>query len=323
MARISMRGLLAGLAASFLLLVAGCGSDDPLAEDSGSGSDGSASEDKGSLVLGGQDFTEMQIMASMYELVLEEAGYSVDAELVGTRDVYIRDLQQGNIDVVPEYAGSITDELQAQVNGPDAPQVSSNEIDETMDALNELLQPLNLVALAPAEATDQNAFAVTEDFAAENDLSTLSDLGDLGEPITLAASEDCAKRQDCAIGLEKVYGIEIGKVLPLGFGSQQTKDSVLEGESQAGLVGTSDGSLEQLGLVLLEDDQGLQVSQNLVPVVAQETLDANPDIEETLNALSDVLTTEDLAEMNAAVDLERQKPDDVAQQYLEDQGLLG
>ncbi len=323
MARIPLRRLCAGLAVSSLVLVAGCGGDDPLADDSGSGSDGSASADKGSLVLGGQDFTEMQIMASMYELVLEEAGYTVDAELVGTRDVYIRDLQQGNIDVVPEYAGSITDELQAQVNGPDAPQVSSNEIDETMDALNELLQPLNLVALAPAEATDQNAFAVTEDFAAENDLSTLSDLGDLDEPITLAASEDCAKRQDCAIGLEKVYGIEIDKVLPLGFGSQQTKDSVLEGESQAGLVGTSDGSLEQLGLVLLEDDQGLQVSQNLVPVVSQETLDANPDIEETLNALSDVLTTEDLAEMNAAVDLERQKPDDVAQQYLEDQGLLG
>ncbi|MBA3720511.1 MAG: amino acid ABC transporter substrate-binding protein, partial [Nocardioidaceae bacterium] len=72
-----------------------------------------------------------------------------------------------------------------------------------------------------------------------------------------------------------------------------------------------------------EDDKALQVSQNLVPVVSQETLDANPDIEETLNALSDVLTTEDLAEMNGAVDLERQKPEDVAQAYLEEQGLLG
>jgi len=302
-----------------ILLASACGGDDPLANDGGS----SSSEDKGTLVLGGQDFTEMQIMASMYQLMLEEAGYTVDAELVGTRDVYIQDLQGGNIDLVPEYAGSITDELQARVNGADAPQVSSSDVDETITALNELLQPMGLVALAPAEATDQNAFAVTEQYATENNLTTLSDLGELGEPITLAAAEDCAKRPDCAIGLEKVYGIEIEEVLPLGFGTQQTKDSVTEGESQLGLVGTSDGSLEQLGLVILEDDKALQVSQNLVPVVSQETLDANPDIEETLNALSDVLTTEDLAEMNAAVDLERQKPDDVAQAYLEEQGLLG
>ena len=302
-----------------ILLASACGGDDPLADDGGS----SSSEDKGTLVLGGQDFTEMQIMASMYQLMLEEAGYTVDAELVGTRDVYIQDLQGGNIDLVPEYAGSITDELQARVNGADAPQVSSSDVDETITALNELLQPMGLVALAPAEATDQNAFAVTEAYAADNNLTTLSDLGALGEPITLAAAEDCAKRPDCAIGLEKVYGIEIEEVLPLGFGTQQTKDSVTEGESQLGLVGTSDGSLDQLGLVILEDDKALQVSQNLVPVVSQETLDANPDIEETLNALSDVLTTEDLAEMNGAVDLERQKPEDVAQAYLEEQGLLG
>jgi osmoprotectant transport system substrate-binding protein len=65
--------------------------------------------------------------------------------------------------------------------------------------------------------------------------------------------------------LKKTYGLEIAKVLPLGFGSQQTKDSVIEGEAQLGLVGTSDGSLEELGLVILEDDKGLQVSQNLVP----------------------------------------------------------
>ena len=164
---------------------------------------------------------------------------------------------------------------------------------------------------------------MTVEYAEQNDLETLSDLGELDQPVTLAAAEDCAKRPDCAIGLEEVYDIEIEEVLPLGFGTQQTKDSVLEEESQLGLVGTSDGSLEQLGLVILEDDQGLQVSQNLVPVVSQETLDANPDIEETLNALSAVLTTEDLAEMNAAVDLERQKPEDVAQAYLEEQGLLG
>jgi osmoprotectant transport system substrate-binding protein len=273
-------------------------------------------------VLGGQDFTEMQIMASIYEQLLEDAGYTVDSQLVSTRKVYLRDLQNGKIDIVPEYAGSITDELNLAANGPDAEQVSSNDIDETMTALRNLLEPDGLTALEPAKATDQNAFATTTEYAEENGLTTLSDLGALGEPITLAAAEDCSSRPDCAIGLEDVYGIQIAEVLPLGFGTPQTKDSVTSGESQLGLVGTSDGSLDQLGLQILEDDKGLQVSQNLVPVVSQEVVESNPDVADTLNQLSSELTTEDLADMNAAVDLERQKPEDVARTFLEDKGLI-
>jgi osmoprotectant transport system substrate-binding protein len=311
------------LAVAALMAASACGGDDPLAEEpSGGSGDSEAAADKGSIVVGGQDFTEMQIMASIYELMLTDAGYDVQTKLVSTRDVYLPDLKAGKIDIVPEYAGSITDELQAQENGPNAPQVSSNDIDETMTALNKLLEPQGLAALEPAEATDQNAFAVTTDYAEENQLETLTDLGGLGEPVTLAAAEDCAQRPDCAIGLEKTYGLEIAKVLPLGFGSQQTKDSVIEGEAQLGLVGTSDGSLEELGLVILEDDKGLQVSQNLVPVVSQQALQDNPDLEDIFNELSSALTTEDLAELNAAVDLQREKPDDVARQYLTDEGLI-
>lgn len=307
------------LALSTLVVLSACGDgDDPLA----GGDTDSGSEDKGSLVLGGQDFTEMQIMASMYEELLTDAGYTVETELVSTRKVYLKELQKGSIDIVPEYAGSITDELNLAANGPNAEQVSSNDIDATMEALRKLLEPDGLTALEPAEATDQNAFATTTDFADENELTTLTDLGDMGEPITLAASEDCSSRPDCAIGLEDLYGIEIEEILPLGFGTPQTKDSVTSGESQLGLVGTSDGTLEELGLVILEDDQGLQVSQNLVPVVSQQVVEDNPDVADTLNSLSEELTTEDLAEMNAAVDLDRQKPGDVAQQFLEEKGLI-
>src|SRR3989337_977719 len=71
-----------------LLVTSACGGDDdPLADEGsgGSGSDG----DKGTLVLGGQDFTEMQIMASVYQLLLEDAGYTVDTQLVSTRKIYL------------------------------------------------------------------------------------------------------------------------------------------------------------------------------------------------------------------------------------------
>ncbi len=307
-------------AAGALLVATACG-DDPLSEsESGSGS----SEDKGSLSLSGQDFTEMQIMAELYGQLLESAGYTVESRLVATRDVYLGGLEDGSIDVVPEYAGSIADELNARQNGATAEPASTPDIQSTMANLRKLASQVGLEALEPAEATDENAFAVTEEYAGDNSLTTLTDLGELETPIKLAAAEDCSERPDCAIGLEKVYDIEIDPpVLPLGFGTQETKNALLDGEVQLGQSGTSDGTLEELGLVLLEDDQDLQAAQNLVPVVNADTLQANPDIADTLIGLSEVLTTEDLASMNGAVDLDRQKPADVAAAYLEDQGLLG
>jgi len=316
------RPLAGSLAAGVLLVCAACGGDDPLAE-SDSGTDTGSAEDKGSLSLSGQNFTEMQIMAELYGQLLEDAGYTVESRLVATRDVYLGGLQDGSIDVVPEYAGSIADELNARANGPNAEPASTPDIESTMANLRELAAEVGLEALEPAEATDENAFAVTQDYADEQSLTTLTDLGELGEPVKLAAAEDCSERPDCAIGLERVYDISIDPpVLPLGFGTQETKNALIDGEVQLGQAGTSDGSLEELGLVLLEDDQNLQAAQNLVPVVNAETLQANPDIADTLNQLSSELTTEDLADMNAAVDLDRQKPEDVAQQFLEDAGLI-
>ena len=71
-----------------------------------------------------------------------------------------------------------------------------------------------------------------------------------------------------------------------------------------------------------QDDKGIEPAQNLTPAVNADFLADNPDLEELFNALSAALTTEDLAEMNVQVDLERKKPEDVAQQFLEGKGLL-
>jgi len=140
--------------------------------------------------------------------------------------------------------------------------------------------------------------------------------------VTLAAAPDCEGRSDCEGGLTEVYGIEIDSIIDTGFGTQQTKDAVLEGEAQLGLTGTTDATLDQLGLVLLEDDMGIQPAQNLIPAVNTEFLDQNPDIADVLNELSATLTTEDLAMLNGQVDIDRQKAADVAETYLQDKELL-
>jgi osmoprotectant transport system substrate-binding protein len=305
---------------ALLLATAACGGDS--LESSGSDNGGGGSTDKGSAVVGGQDFTESSIMASIYQQLLENEGYSVTTKLVTTRDVYLPELSNGNISIVPDYLAGLTDFLNTEKNGADAPLVSSHDPQATLAALEPLAKDKGISILPPSDATDQNAFFVTKKFADDNNLKTLSDMAALGKTIKLGAPPDCEGRADCEGGLKDVYGFKISEIVPLDFGSAQVKDAVKNGEVDLGETGTTDGSLADLGLVLLEDDKGIQPAQNLTPAVNSDFLNANPGLEDVFNKLSAALTTEDLANMNIQVDLERKKPEDVAKQFLQDNGLL-
>jgi osmoprotectant transport system substrate-binding protein len=259
----------------------------------------------------------------MYKALLEDAGHTVEVQPVENRELYAPELESGSIDVVPEYAATFTEYLNLAKNGPTAEPVATSDIDETIEALRPLAEEKGLEVLEPAEAATQNAFFVTQDFAAENDLTTLSDLGALGQPIVLAGTQECPERPKCELGLEEVYGLNITEDLPLGFGSPQNKQAVVEGEAQLGLSGTTDGTLDALGLVVLEDDKGLQNADNLVPVVNAEGPAGTDEVAELLNGLSETLTTDDLAELNRRVDEEREQAADVAEDYLSEKGLIG
>jgi osmoprotectant transport system substrate-binding protein len=96
---------------------------------------------------------------------------------------------------------------------------------------------------------------------------------------------------------------------------------VTSGKAQLGLVGTTDATLPDLGLVLLQDDKHLQLADNLVPVVGKDFL-GDTTLASALDALAPTLTTEDLTQLNKKVDAERQKPADVAKEYLTSKGML-
>jgi osmoprotectant transport system substrate-binding protein len=307
------RSLVALVTLSLLLLAAACGSD-------GFEEDGGSSGAKVTIV--GQKFTEADILTQLYKLLLDKEGFETEVKNLGARDIYLDPLQKGDVQVSADYLSSMTEALNRKANGEDAEPVASPDVDATVSELKTLAAEYDITPLEPARAEDANAYAVTKDYASKNDLTSLSDLGRLGEPVALAANSDCPDRPDCAKGLRSVYGIELTKVEPLGFGSAETKKALADGEVQLGQVGTTDGSLEQLGLVVLEDDKDWQNAENLVPVVNSAWLKKNPKAEQALNSLSDVLTTEDLTELNARVDGERQKASQVAEDYLKEKGLL-
>lgn len=306
---------LIGVLASVVMLASACGDSNKL--DSSSSSTKSKAA-KGPVVVGSAGFTEINLMAEMYKLLLDKAGYTASIKVVQNREVYEPALEKGDVDVVPDYAATMVEFLNVKKNGATAKLMATNDKDTTVAALNQLGEPLGIKALTAAEAVDQNAFAATKDAAAAKG-SKLSDWS--GESVKLAATEECPDRPFCKIGLEKTYGLKVTQVLPLGFGSAQVKEAVKSGKADLGLTGTTDATLADLGLVIIEDDKHLQLADNLVPVVGK-TFKDDADVAAALNALAGKLTTEDLANLNKKVDGERLKAADVAKEYLMSKGLL-
>jgi osmoprotectant transport system substrate-binding protein len=279
----------------------------------------SASTDKGTVRISGQNFTEAEIVADMYAAVLQKAGYSPSVHLVDTRDVYMKIFPK-QIDVVPEYTGSIVEFLNGTYNGANAKPITVSDPQKTIDKAKPLLEKKGATLLNPSAATDTNAFFVTKKYSEDNNVTTLSDLK--GKSVVLAAAPDCQGRLDCEGGLSSAYGIHITKILPLGYASPQTYKSVTDGESQLGETSTTDGTLQSQGLVLLPDDKHIQPAQNLVPLVSTSFLQAHPDVADPLNNLMAKLTTDALTQLNAEVSVNREKPEDVAKKWLTDNGLI-
>ncbi|MFJ2111147.1 MULTISPECIES: ABC transporter substrate-binding protein [unclassified Streptomyces] len=289
--------------------------------DSGSGSGSGA---KGSLVVGAAAFTESKVLAELYAGILAGAGYSTSVTTVSNRELYEPSLEKGEIDVVPEYAATITEFLNAKVNGAKAAEtepLASGDVDATVAELKKLAEPRGLKVLPAGRAIDQNAFAVTKEFAEKNKLKTLSDLGRSKIEVKIAAGDECEVRPFCAPGLKKTYGIDVTGIDPKGVGTPQSKQAVKDGIDQLVLSTTTDATLDSFGLVVLEDDKKLQNADNVLPVVNAKDA-GSPEIADALGKLTEVLTTADLAALNLKVDAERAKPKDVAKEYLESKGLV-
>ncbi|CCG01541.1 glycine betaine ABC transporter substrate-binding protein [Blastococcus saxobsidens] len=197
----------------------------------------------GTVVVGGANFTESTILATIYADVLDAAGFDASVQEVGNRELYLPALQSGEIQVFPEYLSTATEFLE----GDDANQVASGDVDATVEALTPLAEEAGLVFGQPSEAADQNAFAVTQAFADELGVSTLSELAEAcGDgSLVLGGPGECPERPFCQPGLEETYGLEFDSFRELDAGGPLTKAALEQGEISLGLVFSSDGALAQ------------------------------------------------------------------------------
>lgn len=197
----------------------------------------------GTLVVGAANFGENQVLANLYVDALKAAGFNASVKPVTNREVYEPALERGQLDVIPEYVGTLTEFLNKKANGPTAAAKASPDLAATVSALTELAKAKGLTVLKPSAAADQNAFAVTKTFAQANALTKLSDLKNVKTALILGGPPECPTRSFCQPGLEKTYGLTFSSFLSLDAGGPLTKTALKSGKAQVGLVFSSDGSL--------------------------------------------------------------------------------
>jgi osmoprotectant transport system substrate-binding protein len=197
----------------------------------------------GPISVGGAGFTESTILANIYADVLGAAGFDASEREVGSRELYLQALKDGGeIQVFPEYLATVTETLDAD----EANRVASGDVEETLAALQPLAQENGLVFGEPSDAVDQNAFAVTQQFADELGVTTLSELAEAcGDgSLVLGGPTECPTRPYCQPGLEGTYGLKFAKFQEYGdTGGPLTKAAIQQGEVSIGLVFSSDGAL--------------------------------------------------------------------------------
>ena len=264
-----------------------------------------------SIVVASFDFPESEILAELYGQALRARGYPVElVARLGAREVVEPALEQGKVDLVPEYLGTALTFIDPGGLAP------SGDPDTTHARLRQAFatRGVSVAAFAPAE--DRNGFVVTGDLARRRGLKRISDLAPLAGRLTFGGPPECRDRPLCLEGLRDRYGLEFARFQAMPS-RRVTADALETGEIDVGMIETTDASQIGQDLVQLEDDRGLQPAENVVPVVRRQVVDRyGPGLVRLLDAVSAQLTTDELTGLNRQVAVDDQPPGGVAAGWL-------
>ena len=289
---------------------------------SGSSSEqASASEtaSKPDVSVGSAGFYEAAVVAEMYAQALEAKGYTVERHLeIGERPAVHAAMDAGEINLIPEYLGGLAAQLTESAELSSDPQ-------EAWDALQEPLTAKGWVAFDFSPGTDADGFAVRQETATDLGLETMTDVAAVADQLVWGLAPGCPENPVCGPGLNEVYGIDISAldVETLAPCSPEMATALSNEVVDVAQVCTTQPDIVSSNFKLLDDDMHLQPAQNMLAVATQELADAAPaDFAETINAINAALTTEVLTQLGVEIVVDQTDMADVAQTFLEDNGLL-
>ncbi len=260
------------------------------------------------IIVGSKSFTESKIVSEIYALALEKAGYKVTRKQNISNSVVFRAVQSGQVNVYPEYTGTIVDAyLKQSTANKSASQIAA--------AAKKGVSKYKLTTLTPAPGNDSQGIAVTTKVAKKYHIYTLSELQKKASKIRFVSQGEFDQRADALPGMNKKYG-------KFNFKSSKDYDDNLkykilsEGKGDAAPVSTTDGQLANGNkYTLLKDDKHLWPAYNLVPLVQKSTLKDYPKLASTLNRVDKKLTTKVLTQLNKKVDVDGQSYQTVAKNW--------
>jgi osmoprotectant transport system substrate-binding protein len=303
-------GLAAGV--GLVLALSACGgASNPLSSAPATG--GASSGSGGALVVGSADFPESQVIAELYAGALSAAGVTASTKPnIGSREVYFKAVQDGSVDVIPDYSGN----LLLHVN-KDATEVSAEDIAKALPAK----LPEGLAVLDAAKAEDKDAMVVTKATQEKYQLKSIEDLAKICSQIVVGAPATFAERAYGLPGLKKNYGCEPKKLEPFSDGGGAvTLKALLSDQVQVADIYTTTPSIADNDLVVLADPKNNFIAQQVLPLYNKAKM--TDKAKDALNAVSRILSTEDLINLNRAVSgTQKQNPKDAAAAWLKDKGL--
>jgi osmoprotectant transport system substrate-binding protein len=271
----------------------------------------SGSATGGSLVVGSANFPESVLLAEIYAGALQAKGVQVTKKLnIGSREAYIPGLQDGSIDLIPEYTGNLLTYFDKSSTA-----TSSQDI---YAALPQAV-PSTLKVLDQAAAEDKDAIVVTKETADKYKLASIADLAPVAKDLVLGAPPEFETRRDGVPGLKAKYGVTFKQFRKLDTGGPLTVAALKNGQVQAANIFTTDPSIAANGWIALADPKTLYTAQNVVPLINAGK--ASESVTSALNGVSGKLDTSTLTELVAKVVTDKEDPASVASEWLKSNNL--
>jgi osmoprotectant transport system substrate-binding protein len=303
-----------GLGIAALLLTACGANNNPLGDATSPqpSQPGQTSAASAPVVVGSADFTESKILAEIYSQAIRAKGVESSTKLgIGSREIYIKALQDQSISAVPEYTGNLLLHFD-----PNATATTAAEVER---AVPDVL-PSDLKLLKSSAAVDQDVYVVTKEFSAQHGITSLEDLKKIASNSTLGGPPELEERAYGPPGLEKIYGAKFKAFVP--YPKYPPKISDLDNNKiQVATFFTTDAVIVEKGYVQLEDPQSMILPQNVVPLVRSDVAE-NQTAVAALEAVQATLTTEDLMELDKKVDSDHLDPAQVAGEWLTNKSLV-
>ncbi|HFI0028187.1 TPA: ABC transporter permease/substrate-binding protein [Streptococcus suis] len=269
------------------------------------------------LVIAGKLGTEPEILINMYKLLIEDQT-DIKAEIkpnFGKTSFLYEALKSGSIDIYPEYTGTITSTLLKN----SSMDLSTNSDEVYTYAKEAILEQDGLMYLAPMAFQNTFALAVTEDYAQKNSIEKISDLAKVQQTAVAGFSLEFNDREDGNIGLKNLYNLQLNvKTMEPAL----RYEAIKSGNVQIIEAYSTDSKVVTYKLKILEDDKQLFPPYQAAPLLSKETLEKYPELEQVLGVLAGKISTEEMTRMNYAVDVEGKSAEQVAREYLEQEGLL-